>query len=113
MAPPSVPGPPMQAPSEKNPLAGDAQAVNDGRRLFNQYNCSGCHGDHGGGGMGPSLRDSVWIYGSSDGQIFSSIVHGRAHGMPSWGPRIPARQVWSIVSYIRTMGTNSEPDPPH
>lgn len=42
-----------------NPLAGDPVALQDGRRLFNWYNCSGCHGGHAGGGMGPSLRDPV------------------------------------------------------
>ncbi len=108
-----VPGPPTKAPTMDNPLENDPQALQDGRRLFNFYNCSGCHGDHGGGGMGPSLRDSVWIYGSSPGQIYSTIVHGRAHGMPSWGPRIPQRQVWSLVTYIQSLNTSSEPDPPH
>src|SRR6185312_8911545 len=29
----------------------NAEAVNDGKRLFGQYNCSGCH-SNGGGGMG-------------------------------------------------------------
>src|SRR5688572_26177487 len=40
-----------------------AYAVNEGKRLFNLYNCSGCH-SHGGGGMGPPLMDNVWVYGS-------------------------------------------------
>jgi cytochrome c oxidase cbb3-type subunit III len=40
----------------------NAEAVNTGKRLFQQYNCSGCH-SNGGGGMGPDLIDDVWIYG--------------------------------------------------
>jgi cytochrome c oxidase cbb3-type subunit III len=38
----------------------NADAVNTGKRLYQQYNCSGCH-SNGGGGMGPSLMDNVWI----------------------------------------------------
>src|SRR5690349_23123208 len=34
----------------------NADAVVTGKRLFTQYNCSGCHSD-GGGGMGPDLMD--------------------------------------------------------
>ena len=53
-----------------NPFGADRAASGEGRRLFLRFNCAGCHGDHGGGGMGPSLRDSDWIYGSGDIQIF-------------------------------------------
>ena len=34
----------------------NAEAVNAGKQLFKQYNCSGCH-SNGGGGMGPALMD--------------------------------------------------------
>src|ERR1700722_10717135 len=37
----------------------NAEAVNTGKRLFQQYNCSGCH-SNGGGGMAPDLMDDVW-----------------------------------------------------
>lgn len=96
----------------KNPYEGNEVAVVEGRRLFNWYNCSGCHGGHGGGGMGPSLRDPVWIYGGSPDHIFASISHGRSKGMPSWGSKIPDEQIWKLVSYIKTLRTPLEPDPP-
>jgi cytochrome c oxidase cbb3-type subunit III len=95
-----------------NPLGNDPVALQDGRRLFDWYNCSGCHGGHAGGGMGPSLRDPVWLYGNRDDQIFDTIAHGRAHGMPSWGTKIPQQQIWELVAYIKSMGTANEPDPP-
>lgn len=47
---------PVHTPYENN-----AVAVNEGKRLYSAYNCVGCHA-HGGGGMGPALRDSQWIY---------------------------------------------------
>ena len=90
------------APQPVNPLAGDAAARATGRRLFVAYNCAGCHGDHGGGGMGPSLRDPVWIYGGTDADVFDSIAQGRANGMPAWGTLLPAAQIWPIATYIKS-----------
>ena len=95
-----------------NPYTNDPVALQDGWRLFNWYNCSGCHGGHAGGGMGPSLRDPVWIYGSREDQIFDSIAEGRANGMPSWASKIPEDQIWQLVAYIQSMGTSQEPEPP-
>lgn len=96
----------------QNPLAGDPVALQDGRRLFNWYNCSGCHGGHAGGGMGPSLRDPVWLYGDRPDQIFDTIAHGRSKGMPAWGTKIPQQQIWELVAYIKSLGTANEPEPP-
>jgi cytochrome c oxidase cbb3-type subunit III len=95
-----------------NPFAHDPVAVADGRRLFLWYNCVGCHGGHAGGGMGPSLRDQVWLYGSRDDQIFDSVAKGRSKGMPAWGSRIPQNQIWELVAYIKSLRTPQEPDPP-
>jgi cytochrome c oxidase cbb3-type subunit 3 len=95
-----------------NPYTNDPVALQDGWRLFNWYNCSGCHGGHAGGGMGPSLRDPVWIYGDRDDQIFDSIAEGRANGMPSWASKIPEDQIWQLVAYIKSMGTPQEANPP-
>src|SRR5512138_1978450 len=67
-----VPGPGSSAPEMANPFDGDPTAAVYGRKLFVRFNCSGCHGGRGGGGMGPSLRDPEWIYGSSDAGIHDS-----------------------------------------
>ena len=107
-----VPGGLEKIDYRKNPYNNDPVARQDGRRLFDWYNCSGCHGGHAGGGMGPSLRDPEWLYGNRDDQIFDSIAHGRSNGMPTWGTKIPETQIWELVAYIRTMGTPQEPDPP-
>jgi cytochrome c oxidase cbb3-type subunit 3 len=108
-----LPGPGPDTLNEAtNPYAADAAAIREGRRLFGWYNCAGCHGDHAGGGMGPSLRDSTWIYGGTDMRIFNSIAAGRTKGMPSWGPKLPPEQIWKLVAYIRTLGTSKEPDKP-
>jgi len=107
-----IPGPPMESPGASNPYANDRTAMAEGRQLFIRFNCSGCHGGRAGGGMGPSLRDVDWIYGNRDAQLFSSIAEGRAHGMPSWQPRMTADQIWKLVTYIKALRTRNEPQPP-
>lgn len=62
--------------------------------------------------MGPSLRDTTWLYGSRDDQIFDSIAEGRSKGMPAWGSKIPQDQTWKLVAYIKSMRRPEEPDPP-
>jgi cytochrome c oxidase cbb3-type subunit III len=107
-----VPGALDRVSRPSNPFAGDRAAGGDGRRLFTDFNCAGCHGDHAGGGMGPSLRDADWIYGNAEAQIFSSIAEGRAHGMPSWSTKLTEDQIWRLVTYIKALRTRSEPQPP-
>jgi len=77
-------------------------AVQTGKLLFGQFNCSGCH-SNGGGGMGPSLMDDEWIYGDRLEQIHQTIVQGRPNGMPAWGGKIPDQQIWQIAAYVRSM----------
>jgi cytochrome c oxidase cbb3-type subunit 3 len=85
-----------------SPYDGNAYAVNQGKRLYRWYNCSGCH-SMGGGGIGPSLMDETWKYGGDPASIFASITQGRPEGMPSFGGHIPEDQVWQIVAYVRSM----------
>jgi cytochrome c oxidase cbb3-type subunit III len=80
----------------------NAYAASEGKRLYEQYNCVGCH-FHGGGGIGPPLMDPDWIYGSEPQNIHDTIIEGRPNGMPSFRGKIPDQQVWQIVAYVRSM----------
>lgn len=80
----------------------NAYAINEGKNLYEAFNCVGCHA-HGGGGMGPPLMDDRWIYGSDPENIYNTIVQGRPNGMPSFRGRIPADRIWWIVAYVRSM----------
>ena len=106
------PGPdhPLQPP--KNPYGMDPNVLQEGRKLFIYFNCYGCHGGRAGGGMGPSLRDAAWLYGNKEEDIFDSISEGRPHGMPAWGTKLPAQQIWKLTAYIKSLDTDHEPDPP-
>ena len=95
-------GPPAPGARIVNPYADDERALADGERLYGWFNCAGCHGANGGGGMGPPFADGSWIYGSDPENIFASIVRGRPNGMPAFGGRIPDDQVWKLAAYVKT-----------
>lgn len=97
------PGPPTPDVAVRVEYGDNAWAVSEGKRLYNQFNCSGCH-FQGGGGIGPPLMDSEWIYGSQPENIFETIVEGRPNGMPSFRGRLSNDQVWKLVYYVRSMG---------
>lgn len=92
----------VPAPESPSVYQESAYAVSEGKTLFNQYNCVGCHAN-GGGGIGPPLMDNNWIYGSEPGNIFATIMQGRPNGMPSFRNRIPEYQAWEIVAYVRSL----------
>jgi cytochrome c oxidase cbb3-type subunit 3 len=47
--------------------------------------------------------DSQWIYGSRAENIFQTIAEGRPNGMPAFGRKINADQIWQLVAYVRSM----------
>jgi cytochrome c oxidase cbb3-type subunit 3 len=97
------PGSSMPAlPPTENPDEQNAYALNEGKVLYERYNCSGCH-FHGGGGIGPALMDDKWIYGGDPANIFATIVEGRPNGMPSFRGKIPDSQVWQLSAYVRAL----------
>jgi cytochrome c oxidase cbb3-type subunit 3 len=97
-----VPGGAVPNDSGPGPYDDNAYAVSQGKTLYNQYNCSGCH-FQGGGGIGPPLMDADWIYGSRPENIYETIAEGRPNGMPSYGRKIVPDQIWQIVAYVRSM----------
>ena len=99
---PLQPGKPDTGKPALSPYQENAYGQAEGKRLFGAMNCSGCHA-YGGGGIGPALMDDKWIYGAEPEQIYATIVEGRPNGMPAFGGRLPAQQVWQIVAYVQSM----------
>lgn len=96
------PGAPQTEQAFKSAYEDNAWAVSEGKRLFEWFNCVGCHA-HGGGGIGPPLLDEKWIYGAEAANIFATIVEGRPNGMPSFRAKIPNQQIWQLVAYVRSL----------
>jgi cytochrome c oxidase cbb3-type subunit III len=89
----------------------DSQKTAEGKQLFTQMNCGGCH-SHGGGGMGPPLTkpQNEWIYGSAIENIVSTLREGRPKGMPSWRGKLPDDQLWAIAAYVHSL-VDGAPEP--
>jgi cytochrome c oxidase cbb3-type subunit 3 len=63
-------------------LAGDANAMGIGERLF-MNNCAQCHGSDARGSKGfPNLADGDWLYGGVPDKIRETITQGRKGNMP-------------------------------
>src|SRR5437870_6476758 len=94
---------------ERNPLAGNPEAIAAGKKLFEE-SCQICHGGDARGGRGPALAAGDFLHGSDDGQIFQNIHEGIA------GTQMPAfdmlpNEMWQLVSYIRSLsGTVARED---
>lgn len=88
---------------------GNAWHIAQGQRLYAWMNCAGCH-SHGGGGMGPALRDAKWRYGSSMDNIVSTILNGRPNGMPSFRNRITEEQAWQLAAYVTSLSARVRQD---
>ncbi len=88
---------------KKNPLAGDEQAVKDGRHTFRMH-CSFCHGIKAEGGRGPDLTLGTYNVGDTDEALFGAISNGvPGTEMPDFGERLGDEDVWRLVSYIRSV----------
>lgn len=97
-----APGLPMPQGPVLSPYQENAYGIAEGKRLYMSFNCNGCHAQ-GGGGIGPALMDSHWIYGYAPDQIYSTISQGRPNGMPAFGTHVPAQQIWQLVAYVQSL----------
>jgi cytochrome c oxidase cbb3-type subunit 3 len=103
-----IPGAPPPPVKMANPAADDPRAVERGMKYFTDFNCVGCHAPNGAGGMGPSLSNNKWLFGSAAPNIFLTIVQGRGKGMPAFGRLLPDTVVWDLVAYIHSI--SQDPD---
>lgn len=71
----------------KNPYIGQADAIERGKKLFQLYSCTQCHGGDAQGQTGPSLHGPDFRYpkdGTNKG-MFETIWHGTNNGMGAKG----------------------------
>ena len=94
--------------------------VQRGKGLYAAH-CASCHGAQGEGGKGtgvtfsrprnlpvmaPALNNPGFLASASDGQIRSTIVHGRAGTpMPAFASKLSAQAADDLVAYIRAFAT--------
>jgi putative heme-binding domain-containing protein len=92
------------APEAKNPLAGNPQAIQEGRSQF-RFNCSMCHGVEAQGTQkAPGLTTGRWAHGGSDGELFRTIQHGVPGTlMPAQESILTETETWQVISYLRSL----------
>jgi cytochrome c oxidase cbb3-type subunit 3 len=83
--------------------ANNAWQLSQGKRLYTQFNCKGCHGD-GGGAAGPALMDGWWQWGPEIQSIVASIRDGRPNGMPAFRDKLATEQIWQLAGYVQKIG---------
>lgn len=97
-------GSPGGSAKKGNPFTGDSAAIAEGKKLWFKYNCYGCHGTEGGGGMGASVIDASWVYGGDDASVFNTVKNGQGR-MPPLGQiaQISDEEIWKIIAFMRSL----------
>jgi cytochrome c551 len=75
----------------------------EGRRVYLQYNCYGCHGMRAGGGMGPNIAHA------EAGDLREVVMEGGEGGMPSYRSIATATDITNLIAYLSSIGTPNEP----
>lgn len=86
----------------KNPFAGSAEAVQEGKEVF-ATNCSTCHGDDAKGNMCPDITVKAKRYGNADADLFLTITKGRPGGMPTWEKTLGTEKIWKVIAFLRSI----------
>jgi cytochrome c oxidase cbb3-type subunit 3 len=95
-------GPIGPEPVVKNPYTSSGYDISEGQRLFNWYNCSGCHAN-GGGGIGPPLIKKSWVYGGEPANsLRAKLGRPRVFGFHISGRSVSSRKLsWNeTTTYI-------------
>jgi len=113
--------------AEPNPLAGKAEAVVAGERLYQDAGCAACHGDHAEGADPiPSLVDEKFLGATPDmGDAgYAAMIQFGSDVKPALGRPglaeggMPANDldeddVWAIVAWLRSQRAHEARETPH
>jgi cytochrome c-L len=103
----------------KNPYLGDASAIAYGKKTFQLWSCTECHGGDAQGQTGPSLHGPDFHYAkdSTDKGMFETIWHGTNGGMGAKGiglmdptdasNGLTPDDVLKVIAWIRSVGTKA------
>ncbi|HWI81191.1 cytochrome-c oxidase, cbb3-type subunit III [Ramlibacter sp.] len=88
-------------------LAGDANAMAIGERLF-MNNCSQCHGSDARGSKGfPNLADGDWLHGGTPDKIKETITQGRRGQMPPMAAAVGSPEdVKNVANYVLSLSNS-------
>jgi cytochrome c oxidase cbb3-type subunit 3 len=74
-----------------------------GKLIFSTY-CVPCHGQDGGGTIGPNLTDHYFLHGNTPDQVVAVIANGVLEkGMASWKPTLGQAKVEQAAAYVLSL----------
>jgi cytochrome c-L len=100
----------------KNPYIGNTEAIAKGKKVFQLYSCTQCHGPEAKGQVGPGLTGPDFRYpkDATNKGMFETAWHGTNGGMGAKGiglmdPTDPKNgitpdELLKIIAWIRSMG---------
>lgn len=90
----------------------DAASIANGKTVFVNNNCGGCHRNDGGGNtIGPNLADEYWLHGGEIKKVFQTIKNGVVEkGMPAWGKSMSAQDVRDVTFFVLSLQGTNPPD---
>lgn len=80
--------------------------VAEGETVF-MDNCTACHGENAQGDIdqgAPNLADAIWLHGSSEAAIESSVRRGPFGVMPNWNARLDEAEIKAVAAYVHQLG---------
>jgi cytochrome c oxidase cbb3-type subunit 3 len=88
-------------------VAGDAQAMAIGERLF-MNNCSQCHGSDARGSKSfPNLTDKDWLHGGTPDKIIETVTKGRIGNMPPMAAAVGTPDdVRNLAQYVLSLSNS-------
>ena len=103
----------------KNPVKPGPASTAAGKTVYDAQ-CASCHGTTGKGDgkmaamMNPpkpsDFTDATWKHGGTDGEIFAVIRDGaKGTAMRGYGSRLKPEEMWNVVNYLRTFGSQARP----
>jgi cytochrome c-L len=99
----------------KNPYIGNAEAISKGKKVFQLYSCTQCHGPEAKGQVGPGLTGPDYRYpkDATNKGMFETVWHGTNGGMGAKGlglmdPTDPNNGITpddllKVIAWIRSM----------
>jgi cytochrome c oxidase cbb3-type subunit III len=89
--------------------AHDDAIIAKGKEIYS-INCSPCHKNDGGGGIGPNLTDEYWLHGGDVKNIFATVKNGVPEkGMVSWANVLSPEQLRDVSFFIMSIkGSNPQ-----
>lgn len=97
--------------ARKNPVKFTQTSADRGKKIYS-YQCAMCHGASGDGkgdlvadlkATVPDFTKPETLKNRTDGELFAILGQGK-EPMPAQAGRMPDRQKWDLVNYMRVLG---------